>query len=416
MRARNEGSVTKRIRKRRDGTEYIRYQAVISLGTGPDGKRNRPNGPLRKTRAEALADLKALRAQGDLGIAPDTERLSDYLLAWVEGRNIKKRTRDTYKADIKNHIIPSIGNVRLCDLTPAHVNHMIGTITNKSSASVARKARSVLHNALERARLEERIVRNPVAVTEAPATPRADLRRWEPQDAYRFVQAAKRFEHGPLFLLVLGTGMRIGEALGLMWHDLEGDTLTVRRALRTVGKPVLDTPKTKRSIRRIRLGADVHGMLVAHRQTLQERGLLELREFEMEDGLDKVKVHGALMFPHESGGPMRLDVIRKDYKLMLAAAKVPEIRIHDLRHYHLSRLINMGIDPAMVSKRAGHSRTSTTFDFYVDVFESQMEGLAVSFDDLGEKPKEDSGGTADGTTDVRPMDRAEQGEPGHGAG
>src|SRR5690606_18861229 len=130
------------------------------------------------------------------------------------------------------------------------------------------------------------------------------------------------------------------------------------RALRTVGKPVLDTPKTKRSVRRVRLGADVHGMLIEHRLKLQERGLLKVREFEMEDGREKVKVHGALMFPHETGAPLRLDVIRKDFKLMLAKAKVPEIRIHDLRHYHLSRLINLGHDPAIVSRRAGHSRIS----------------------------------------------------------
>ena len=82
-----------------------------------------------------------------------------------------------------------------------------------------------------------------------------------------------------------------------------------------------------------------------------------------------------------------------------------------LRHYHLSRLINLGHDPALVSRRAGHSRISTTTDIYVDAFESQVEGLAVSFEELGEKPKGE-GATTDGTTTVRPMGRAEQGDSG----
>ena len=86
-------------RKRRDGTKYIRYKAVLSLGVGPDGKRQRLNGPLRATRPEAVADLSSMRRDTEHGVAPDRQRLDAYLLDRVDGINVKDRTRETYKAD-----------------------------------------------------------------------------------------------------------------------------------------------------------------------------------------------------------------------------------------------------------------------------------------------------------------------------
>jgi len=402
MRARNEGSITKINRKRRDGSTYLRYQAIVSIGVDGEGKLIRSYGPFRITREEARADLAAMRQSADMGVAPDKEPLADYLLQWVEDINVKKRTRDTYRADIKNHINPVIGNVRLCDLTPAHVNTMLRK-ARKGSQSTARKARSVLHNALEDARLEERIVRNPVSVTAVPPKPKADLTRWQPAHAAAFVEAARAHHNGTVFLLSLTTGLRIGEALGLMWHDLSGDVLAVRRQLRTVGDPMFDTLKTKRSERKLRIGADVLGMLLDHRTKLQDDGLYREGEYEAEWGTQE----GALMFPNPIGKPTRLDVLRKDYAAILDAAKVPRIRIHDLRHYHLSKLISMGVDVATVSRRAGHSRTSTTLDVYVEAFDDLFERLSVSFEDMT---------GAGGTAEVQQKGREEQGSSGNEGG
>lgn len=402
MRARNEGSISKVNRKRRDGTTYLRYQAIVTIGQDGEGKSIRSYGPLRESREEARADLSVMRQSAEMGVAPDKERLADYLLQWVEDIDVKKRTRDTYRADIKNHINPVIGSIRLCDLTPAHVNAMLRK-ARKGSQSTARKARSVLHNALEDARLEERIVRNPVSVTAVPPKPKADLTRWQPAHAAAFVEAARAHHNGTVFLLSLTTGVRIGEALGLMWHDLSGDVLTVRRQLRTVGDPVFDTLKTKRSERKLRIGADVLGMLLDHRAKLQDDGLYKEGEYAAEWGTQE----GALMFPNPVGNPYRLDVLRKDYEAIIEAAAVPRVRIHDLRHYHLSKLISMGVDVATVSRRAGHSRTSTTLDVYVEAFDDLFERLSVGFDDMT---------AAGGTAEVQQTAREAQGDSGSEGG
>lgn len=395
MRGRGEGSVVKRNIKRKDGTTYVRYQAMVTAGRRADGRPRRLYGPTRATRPEARADLSQLLASTELGVTPDKERLGDYLDAWLKRRepHLKVRAYDTYKADIENHIKPRIGHVRLSELTPAVVVDFLAELEKLGRPGVVRKCRSVLHNALNHAFREERITRNPVTVTEAPPTPSSARVRWGPKDANAFAKAASKHKDGAVFLLTLACGLRIGEALGLMWADLDGDVLSIERALVTVGRQRFDTPKTARSVRRLKLGADVLRMLEDHRLQMEIEGRLVEREYQMvrRPGAPETTFTGVVMFPDEHGMPWRLDVLRNRYEEMLAASKAPEVRIHDLRHYNLSRLIDLGWDAATVSRRAGHSRTSTTMDVYVEAFEERLERASVDLSDVIGPDEEERG-------------------------
>lgn len=388
MRSKGEGTLFKRTIRRADGTSYERWQAGVTLGRKPNGRPRRVYGPLRASQAEAKADLAALRARADAGGgAPDRQRLGEYLDDWLASKRltVKARTFDTYRADVENHVKPNLGHVRLGELTPAHVKTLLDSLRLGKRPSVARKVRAVLHAALHDAVREERILRNPVAVTAPPATPKADVTRWSEAHARAFAQAASTHRDGAVFLLVLATGLRIGEALGLMWDDLEGDVITIRRQLLTVGQPRFDLPKTERSVRKLRLGSDVIRLLDRHRAVLTSEGRLGEGDYPLAGG---GLVTGVLMFPDEHGRPYRLDRLRPRFREMIAAARlssgegIPEARIHDLRHFHLSRLISLGLDPATVSRRAGHSRTSTTMDIYVDAFEDRLGRVTVTLDEL----------------------------------
>lgn len=381
MRARGEGSVVERTMRRRDGTTYKRYLAVITLGRGADGKRKRVYGPLRTSKQAAAADLSSLRAMTVTGTEPDKEELGDYLRAWLEGKkpDLKIRAYDTYKADLENHIIPALGGIRLCDLKPAHVERLVSTL-RKSSLAAARKSRAVLHAALEDAMRVERIPRNPAALVPAPKAPPRPKIAWKVSDAREFARHAMHVPlAGPVFLTCLATGLRIGEALGLQWRDLEGDVLSVRRQLLTVGPARFDTPKTRKGRRKLRLGVDAVAMLEAHRRDLQRLGLHQHITVPWVGGEAESAL---LMFPDHRGLPWRLETLRDRFNGLIAAAEVPRIRIHDLRHYHLSRLIDLGEDPATVSRKAGHSRTSTTLDIYVEPFEDRLLGAGVELADL----------------------------------
>lgn len=378
MRSKGEGTIARRTITRADGSSYKRFQAAITAGRLPSGQPNRVFGPLRKTQDEAKADLQALKAQRKAGIHPDRQTLAAYLQAWMRTKepHLKQRTVATYRSDIDHHIVPALGGLPLQALTPAHINAFLQGL----KPSAARKCRAVLHAAMHDALRQERVARNPVAVTQAPKAPRANLTRWTPENAHAFARACVDHSEGAVFLTILATGLRAGEALGLMWHDLDGDVLTVRRQLLTVGRPRFDTPKTLRSIRKLRLGADLVTLLARHRTRLARAGILAERDYPGAPDADGAQraYRGALMFPHPSGEPRRLDTLRPIFRELIDAAGVPRVRIHDLRHYHLSRLVALGMDPATVSRRAGHSRTSTTMDIYVEAFEDQLARSVVT--------------------------------------
>lgn len=338
-------------------------------------------GPWRKTKSEASADLSALKAQTAFGTDPSRQTVAEYMTWWIdrkeEKRLLKTRTVRTYRADIRNHVIPALGSIRLCDLKPAHVE---GFMDGLKSPAVARKARAVLHAALEDAVKTERVLRNAATVIDAPTKPTSKLPKWETRHAATFAQAAKGVElAGPIFLTCLATGLRIGEALGLLWDDLEGRVLDVNRQLQTVGPARFDTLKTEQSKRKILIGLDVTGMLTDHRLTLERLGLLREIDVAWVDGSTST---GLLMFPDPRGLPWRLETLRDRFNETIKAAGVPRIRIHDMRHFHLSRLVDLGKPISYVSNRAGHSRESTTLDNYVDAFEDRMLGESVELSEL----------------------------------
>lgn len=148
----------------------------------------------------------------------------------------------------------------------------------------------------------------------------------------------------------MATGLRRGELLGLRWDDIKGNVLHVKRALvKAKGELELSTPKTAKGTRRVSLSPDVLVMLLQHRQ-LQ----------------DAERLHSwpdsGLVFVSEIGTPLNPDNLTRLRKQLMKAAKVPEVRLHDLRHLHASMAIKSGVDPKVLADRLGHARASFTLD------------------------------------------------------
>jgi integrase len=387
-RADGEGTILKRVIKRKDGTSYIRWQARVSAGSDPHtGRRRRLQGPYRASEDEALADKHALLeqvAKQDIANTPST--VAGYLDEWLDYKrdSVRRRTADEYERSIRLHLKPLVGRLRLAELRPLHCRNLQTKLLREHSLSVARKARAVLHAALNDAVMLELIPRNPMAAVPGLPTPRAELGKWKPHDAAAFLVALRGHRLYPLFYTILSTGLRAGETLGLKWTDLRDKSLYVTEQMMTVGAPELSEVKTPRGRRRLRLADDALAVLEVQRLRLAEESK---RPAWQERGL---------MFPAVNGRPLRLENARRVYKRTIYSTwgrdendkpvriegSVPYITIHDLRHHHLSRLVALGHDIAAVSAKAGHSRISTTMDFYVDPDDQRVDETAVSMDDL----------------------------------
>ena len=173
--------------------------------------------------------------------------------------------------------------------------------------------------------------------------------------------------------MLLTSGLRRGELLGLRWSDIRTDGLYVRQTV-TVAKnqAIISPSKTEDSERFVDLSQDTILVLAEHmrKQAVQ-------RQLVGEAWQD----HN-LVFSNALGAPMHPRNFYRAWRRALEQAQVPHARIHDIRHLHLSRLALLGIEAKQISERAGHSTTSFTLDRYIKSFRHQRANAALSLDEL----------------------------------
>lgn len=163
-----------------------------------------------------------------------------------------------------------------------------------------------------------------------------------------------------LYLLLLVTGMRRGEAIGLRWEDVDLDrqALHVDQQITEVrGKSVVDTPKTKRGARLVPIDPATTAILRTHRdRQLAERAAWAAGWHD-----------SRLVFTREDGTPLRPEYATRHFQSLAARAGPPRIRLHDLRHTNASLALDAGVDLKVVSDRLGHSQIAVTADLYTHV-------------------------------------------------
>ena len=382
-RANGEGSIKIRNVKRKDGTTYKRYYAIITTGINPaTGKPQREEGPWRKTNAEAKADLRQLLDRVEKGVVEDGGKstLSEYLDFWLEQAeaDLRPRSMQAYRGDSKNHIKPRIGKVRLLDLTPIMVQHWQTALTKDSSAYVARKARACLSAALSQAVRWQLIPHNPCDGALNVKLPEHEAEIWETSEARKFLEAAKGTRYYVALYLTLNLGFRIGEVRGLKWSDiimLEGKPFVhvQRTAHGDKSIPRFGPPKTPRSRRILPLPQDVVDLLAPYRadQAVQ-------REVMGERWLDQ-----DLIITTPYGGAVTTGGLRDDYKAIATKAGVRQIKYHELRHTAGSLWLESGkVSLQTVSARLGHSDVNITARIYMHHFRESVAGSAMTMEEM----------------------------------
>jgi integrase len=194
---------------------------------------------------------------------------------------------------------------------------------------------------------------------------------WAPGEVRRFLNHVRAADETlyPLFALVVSTGMRRGEALGLSWNavDLEGGVVRITKTLITVdGKVRVGEPKTKRSRRAVSLDAQTASILRRH------KALQSTRRLALGDAWNDT----AAVFDDGTGSVLRPDRVSKTFSKLAAAAGVPRIRFHDLRHTAASLMLAAGVPAKVASERLGHATISITLDTYSHLLPGLSEDAA----------------------------------------
>lgn len=353
-----------------------RFLVRAFLGRDPEtGKRRYHCKTIRGTKTQAKELATKLQAQVDAGTLnePAKQTVAEFFTYWLDNtaaRKVKPYTLDDYRRLGERYIKPSLGHVKLGALKPAHVQRLVTEMEAKGLAPrTVRYGHGVLRNALNKAVREGTIPANPAAakLVDLPRNRRRELTVFSPPEARAFVEAAQEDRWAALWLLLIGSGARPGEALGLTWPDYDGRAIRIQRTLvrdRRGGGWKLQEPKTSRSRRSVPLPDVAVDALRTHRRRQAEEKLAA--------GPDYTD-HG-LIFADDHGEPLVWsEVCRLHWKGLLTQADLPQIRPYDLRHSCASLLLAQGVNPKIVAERLGHSTITLTLDTYSAVLPGLQE-------------------------------------------
>ncbi len=352
----------------------------------------------------SVAEMGTRLRTGNPATAPPT--IADYLPGWLAGRrNLAEGTRRAYDAHIRLHLIPNLGPVRLDRLRLAHLNDMIDAIADRNqlirasrtSSDPAQRAavrgmrpvgpttlhriRATLRKALNDAIRHGLIAANPATHLELPAgrrprpvvwTPERVTRWqatgavpspvmvWTPEHTGAFLDTAAGDRLYALYHLIAHRGLRRGEACGLHWTDLDLDhaALTVSWQIVQHGWATeLKAPKTEGSERLVALDTGTVTVLREHR-LIQRRERLAAGPAWTDTGL---------VFTKPDGTPLHPATVTEQFHALVAAADLPPVRLHDLRHGAATLALAAGTDLKIVQEMLGHSTITLTADTYTSV-------------------------------------------------
>lgn len=366
-RANGEGS----IRQRSDG----RWECQVVL---PDGRRK---SLYARTQREVLERRKTEleRVAGGMPSGSERQTVAEYLTVWLDGSKTRVRlsTWTSYRVYIEKHIVPELGRVRLAQLTPAHLQRLYAKLIAAGKAPISvRHLHALLHKALGDAAKWGLVPRNIVPLIDPPRAPRHEMTALDERQVRALLDEAAGDRLGAFYVLAVTTGMRLGEMFALRWKDvdLEKRMLQVRQTVSWAGGSLsFGEPKTKKSRRRIELSALAVAALKDHRRRQLEERLRSLGAWQ--EDLD-------LVFTNEIGGALHpSNVMNRSYRPLLERARLPRIRLHDLRHTAATIALARGVPAKIVSEMLGHSSVAVTLDIYSHVTPTMQQAAASVMDE-----------------------------------
>ena len=378
--ARKSAAGSGTIRKKtitKNGKEYTYWEARYTCGYDPGTGKQIQRSITGKTQKEVSQKLKTATAAIDEGTytAPSRMTVGQWLDIWVCEYlgGVKPRTVDNYKGVVNHRIKPGLGAIKLDALNPHTVQNYYNGLTKEGLApKTVKNVHGILHKALQQAVSNGYIKTNPADACILPRPVRRELKPLDEDMIATFLQAIQGHNLADLFTVTLFTGMREGEALGLLWDcvDLTKGTLTIDKQLQLIrgsGGQYQMVPTKNSKGRTISLAPSVVKILRnIKRQQLENR--LRYGECWADTGF---------VFTDDLGNHLSASSVYKAFKRVMVEIGSPETRFHDLRHFYAVAAIKSGDDRKTVQENLGHATAAFTLDVYGHITEKMKQDSAA---------------------------------------
>ena len=334
FRGNGEGSIYQRAS---DG----RWLGAISVGRDDRGRLLR-KVVSAKTRGEVVRKLRKLQRDLDDGLpAPDTKMtVAQLLTQWhddVLRHQVAPSAVVSYWTVARHHIIPSLGSKRVVNLTSADIDRLLSAkLDSGLSVSTVRRIRSVLGQAIDQGIRWGSVNRNVARLSRAPKEQRREGRTLTYEQARRLLKELEGHRHEALYSLMLSTGLRRGEALGLQWRDFDEEAriISVRRQLKREGGSLItaDT-KTARSRRSVNLPRGLVHLLGEHRKRQEDDRVV----------MDELWTDTGFIFTTNFGTPIDPRNLNREFATICQRA--------GLEHWHPHDYADVGISTNCATRR-----------------------------------------------------------------
>ena len=300
----------------------------------------------------------------------------DHWLAYSIKPHRKPSTVKSYSARITTYLKPELGKIKLTKLTPKRVQVFVNDLVARGlKPRTVAYTLQVLRMSLDTAVEQRLIAFNPA--TKGIRKPRASRKEIEPMtvgQANAVRRAVEGHRLGAMFVLMLYTGLRRAETLGLRWCDVDLDAgvVRVRQTVERVdGEFVFSEPKTDKSRREI---AGLPPIVLNALDSWRKRQHKE----RMKLGADYED--SGLVFTSPDGSPIVESLVNRMLDSLLKEAGLPKMRVHDLRHGAATLLLAAGVDLKTISSILGHSSIRITADVYVHTSQQMIRDAMTKLD------------------------------------
>ena len=306
--------------------------------------------------------------------------------------NRAPNTLRNYRERYEHNVQPFIGSMLLRDVKPMDCQMILNAMESDYAGSTIRQTYMTMGTFFKSAKDNGFIDRHPMDGVRYTKPVRAvdDIHFLTVDEQKRFLEAAKGSHNYAQYALILETGLRTGEMIGLTWDaiDWAKRTLTVNKTLEFRYKQDewrAGPPKTESSYRTIPLTDTAYGILREIYDTREYRnesnGLSTVLTFmDRKTGQKRKLVMRDLVFINwRTGMPAKNSSYDTHLYKLCDEAGIKRFCIHALRHTYATRAIESGMQPKVLQKLLGHASSKTTMDRYVHVTDDSMQKAVAQF-------------------------------------
>jgi len=360
---------------------HVKHRDAVATLTAWDAEKARGAGP--------FADAAAFT--GGPAAASSTWTMAALLRHWLDDHaapRVRPRSLYLYRTTVERHLIPALGAVPVRQLTPPRIQAFYtvartGGMSDRSLIECHRR----LNQALAMAERQGVIERNPVARVTAPTYRPKPQKAWSEEQARQFLAVActpGASPYGPVWPVILTTGVRRGELMGLRWADVDLANGVIRITGAVIREDdhhlVAGGTKRPKSIRDLGIGPLVVDALRAH-FIAQKEERLRLGGAAPGRARGNVYQENGLVFPSGAGTWIEPSNLRRDFLRLTAKAGLPPITIHSARHTYASVALAAGESVVAVSESLGHADVSVTLRTYAHVTAAQRAAVSARMGD-----------------------------------